>query len=170
MKLVTIHVGSLSKDQIRQTVARFVHAGHSSFPAVTCSASPKADALIVRWDMNADIDWESREPERFRRAHELLMMEQSKDHVLLQLISTSFSEADATALVDQAWERGREARHKEGIRDMNLGLIMFFGGIAGNLVLNSWLASSGSPLAILVWGIPLYGAGHFYWGWKKRAS
>ena len=120
--------------------------------------------------MDTETDWEVRDPVRYRRAHELLMMERPKNYVVLQLISPSFSEDDATSLVEQAWQEGRGARHEEGTQEVVRGLVMLIGGIVGNVVLSQMLAQVHSPIWIVFWGIPLYGAGYIYWGSRKLSS
>jgi len=81
--------------------------------------------------------WQERDPERYRRAHELLMMEQSRDRVVLQLTRAGLPPADAERLVEEAWETGRGERREEGRTELRQGVAWLVGGLAATIFLPS---------------------------------
>lgn len=72
--------------------------------------------------MSSGSDWSTRDPERFQRAHELLIMEQSKERVTKQLAASGLSDEDAEEPVQEAWEYGAQERETEILGDLKQGL------------------------------------------------
>jgi len=121
--------------------------------------------------MSATVDWSEREPEHYRRADELLMMEQSRERVILQLIAAHLPEADAVALVEQAWADGRARRRDEGQRELELGWWSMSVGVLVYLLMEQSRSGLGAYVRNWLCGVLFFhGAVSVYRGWKKLVS
>jgi len=112
--------------------------------------------------------WQFRDPERYRRAYELLMMEQPRDRVAHQIAMSGLSTEDATALVAEAWEAGRGDRRGEGRTEIMRGVGVFSAGLLATVFLSSVLSAFG--WYVLFWGAILYGIFDIVRGLKKLSS
>jgi len=112
--------------------------------------------------------WQFRDPERYRRAYELLMMEQPQDRVVHQIAMSGLSTEDATALVAEAWEAGRGDRRGEGRVELMRGAGVFAAGLLATIFLSSALSAFG--WYVLFWGAMLYGVFDVIRGAKKLLS
>src|SRR5206468_2340317 len=99
----------------------------------------------------------ARQPERYKQAYELLMMEQARERVINQVVCKELPEDDAKELVDEAWIEGRSERHAEGDAEVNRGTKMVLLGIVVTIALSALLRPIG--FSIFVWGPVLFGIG-----------
>ena len=118
--------------------------------------------------MNELLRWSVRDPERYKRAYELLMMEQSRDRVIAQIATSGLSERDAAELVEEAWLAGRGDRRGEGTTEIIRGVGLIALGVVATLFSVALLRPVG--VGLLVGGAMLYGVFSVIDGVRKKMS
>lgn len=114
--------------------------------------------------------YEATHPELFRRACELLVMEQPRDRVEMLIDREAPGGLDSRALVRHAWDYTRGERRDEGKAELLRGALMLGGGLVASIAALTVLTGLGSPIHVIFTGLILYGGYLIVSGLKKLSS
>jgi hypothetical protein len=114
--------------------------------------------------------YEATHPELFRRACELLVMEQPRDRVEMLIDREAPNGLDARALLRQAWDFTRGERRDEGKAEVLRGALMLGGGLLASIAAFTVLTGLGAPFYVIFTGLIGYGGYLIVSGLKKLSS
>ena len=114
--------------------------------------------------------YEATHPELFRRACDLLVMEQPRDRVEMMMDREAPDGLDTRALVQHAWDFTRGERRGEGKAEAQRGALLLGGGLLATIAVATVLMGLGSPIFVIFTGLILYGGYLIVSGLKKLSS